>query len=76
MIVSDVGDCMFHMLKLKLPEGCGFEMQTTYASIGWSVGAALGCSLACRPEVCSLAHRQPHSCIDTPAGPLVLLAPI
>ncbi|KAG8053398.1 hypothetical protein GUJ93_ZPchr0001g31843 [Zizania palustris] len=30
------------VLKLKLPEGCGYEFQMQYGSIGWSVGATLG----------------------------------
>ncbi|KAI5425613.1 hypothetical protein KIW84_031433 [Lathyrus oleraceus] len=36
------GDSWFNYQKLKLPEGCGYEFQMQYGSIGWSVGATLG----------------------------------
>ncbi len=35
---------------MKLPPGCGYEFQMQYGSIGWSVGAVLGYSLAAQPE--------------------------
>ncbi|KAF8402611.1 hypothetical protein HHK36_010700 [Tetracentron sinense] len=41
-MIAETGDSWFNCLKLKLPEGCGFEFQMQYASIGWSVGATLG----------------------------------
>ncbi|EEF47752.1 pyruvate decarboxylase 1 [Ricinus communis] len=42
VVVAEVGDSWFHCQKLKLPQGCGYESQILYASIGWSVGATLG----------------------------------
>ncbi|EEF47751.1 pyruvate decarboxylase, putative [Ricinus communis] len=42
VVVAEVGDSWFHCQKLKLPQGCGYESQMLYASIGWSVGATLG----------------------------------
>ncbi|KAI8475825.1 MAG: pyruvate decarboxylase [Monoraphidium minutum] len=36
----------FTAFNLRLPPGCGLETQMRYASIGWSVGATLGMSLA------------------------------
>jgi hypothetical protein len=41
----DAGDSWFNAAKLHLPGGCAFEIQACYASIGWSVGAALGYGL-------------------------------
>lgn len=41
-IISETGDSWFNCQKLQLPEGCGFEFQMQYGSIGWSVGALLG----------------------------------
>lgn len=49
IVVTDCGDSIFQVAKLKLPAGCGMEMQVQYASIGWSVGATLGLSLAYQP---------------------------
>ncbi|KAK9816456.1 hypothetical protein WJX72_000539 [[Myrmecia] bisecta] len=45
-IVSETGDSWFNCQKLKLPEGCGYEFQMQYGSIGWSVGALLGYATA------------------------------
>ncbi|KAH7518672.1 hypothetical protein FEM48_Zijuj09G0195800 [Ziziphus jujuba var. spinosa] len=45
-VISDAGDSWFNCQKLKLPEGCHYEFQMLYASIGWSVGATLGCAQA------------------------------
>eukprot|EP00878_Enallax_costatus_P014074 GHUV01014718.1.p1 GENE.GHUV01014718.1~~GHUV01014718.1.p1 ORF type:complete len:327 (+),score=50.39 GHUV01014718.1:535-1515(+) len=45
-ILCETGDSWFNGLKLKLPPGAGFEVQMRYGSIGWSVGATLGYSLA------------------------------
>ncbi|XP_050220776.1 pyruvate decarboxylase 2-like [Mercurialis annua] len=42
VVIAEVGDSWFHCQKLKLPQGCGYESQVMYASIGWSVGATLG----------------------------------
>ncbi|KAG6401679.1 hypothetical protein SASPL_138543 [Salvia splendens] len=41
-VVAETGDSWFNCQKLKLPEGCGYEFQMQYGSIGWSVGATLG----------------------------------
>ncbi len=48
-LIAETGDSWFNAMNLKLPEGCTFEIQMQYGSIGWSVGAALGYQLA-RPE--------------------------
>jgi len=45
-VVAETGDSWFNCLKLKLPEGCGYEFQMQYGSIGWSVGATLGAAAA------------------------------
>jgi TPP-dependent 2-oxoacid decarboxylase len=45
-ILAETGDSWFNALKLNLPQGSGFEVQMRYGSIGWSVGATLGYSLA------------------------------
>ncbi|KAA8517430.1 hypothetical protein F0562_017723 [Nyssa sinensis] len=42
IVISDAGDSWFNCQKLKLPQGCGYECQLQYASIGWSIGATLG----------------------------------
>jgi pyruvate decarboxylase len=44
-VLAETGDSWFNAMKLKLPVGCGFEIQMQYGSIGWSVGATLGYSL-------------------------------
>jgi TPP-dependent 2-oxoacid decarboxylase len=44
-VIAETGDSWFNALKLRLPEGCGFEIQMQYGSIGWSVGATLGYTL-------------------------------
>jgi TPP-dependent 2-oxoacid decarboxylase len=44
-VVAETGDSWFNGMKLRLPEGAGFEIQMQYGSIGWSVGATLGCAL-------------------------------
>ncbi|XP_047983646.1 pyruvate decarboxylase 1-like [Salvia hispanica] len=41
-VVAETGDSWFNCQKLKLPSGCGYEVQIEYGSIGWSVGATLG----------------------------------
>ncbi|GFZ13316.1 thiamine pyrophosphate dependent pyruvate decarboxylase family protein [Actinidia rufa] len=41
-VIAETGDSWFNCQKLKLPEGCGYEFQMQYGSIGWSVGATLG----------------------------------
>jgi len=43
-------DSWFQGQTMKLPRGCGYEFQMQYGSIGWSVGAVLGYSLAAQPE--------------------------
>jgi pyruvate decarboxylase len=44
-VLAETGDSWFNAMKLKLPVGCGFEIQMQYGSIGWSVGATLGYAL-------------------------------
>lgn len=46
LVVAETGDSWFNCLKLRLPEGCGYEFQMQYGSIGWSVGATLGAAAA------------------------------
>ncbi|KAH0659818.1 hypothetical protein KY290_029379 [Solanum tuberosum] len=41
-VIAETGDSWFNCQKLKLPEGCGYQFQMQYGSIGWSVGATLG----------------------------------
>jgi TPP-dependent 2-oxoacid decarboxylase len=48
-LIAETGDSWFNAMNLKLPEGCAFEIQMQYGSIGWSVGAVLGYQLA-RPD--------------------------
>lgn len=45
-VLTETGDSWFNALRLRLPPGCGFEIQLRYGSIGWSVGATLGYALA------------------------------
>uniref|UniRef100_A0A0D9X389 pyruvate decarboxylase n=1 Tax=Leersia perrieri TaxID=77586 RepID=A0A0D9X389_9ORYZ len=44
-VMAETGDSWFNCQKLRLPEGCGYEFQMQYGSIGWSVGALLGYAL-------------------------------
>lgn len=48
-LVADAGDSWFNAAGIKLPTGADFQIQLVYASLGWSLPAALGCQLA-RPE--------------------------
>ncbi|KAL6292564.1 hypothetical protein ACE6H2_000706 [Prunus campanulata] len=41
-VIAETGDSWFNCQKLKLPQGCTYECQINYGSIGWSVGATLG----------------------------------
>ncbi|PUZ73575.1 hypothetical protein GQ55_2G485300 [Panicum hallii var. hallii] len=41
-VMAETGDSWFNCQKLRLPDGCGYEFQMQYGSIGWSVGALLG----------------------------------
>lgn len=45
-VLAETGDSWFNCQKLKLPTGCGYQFQCQYGSIGWSVGATLGYSIA------------------------------
>lgn len=45
-LLAETGDSWFNCMRLKLPEGCPFEIQMQYGSIGWSVGALLGMQAA------------------------------
>jgi TPP-dependent 2-oxoacid decarboxylase len=44
-LIAETGDSWFNGMRLSLPEGCRFEIQMQYGSIGWSVGATLGYTL-------------------------------
>nr|AAA68289.1 pyruvate decarboxylase [Oryza sativa Indica Group] len=50
-VVAETGDSWFNCQKLRLPEGCGYEFQMQYGSIGWSVGALLGYAQAVQKRV-------------------------
>jgi len=45
-VVAETGDSWFNGMDLHLPDGCRFEIQMQYGSIGWSVGAFLGLAVA------------------------------
>lgn len=45
-LLAETGDSWFNAMRLRLPEGCPFEIQMQYGSIGWSVGALLGMQAA------------------------------
>ncbi|GMH27132.1 hypothetical protein Nepgr_028975 [Nepenthes gracilis] len=47
-VIAETGDSWFNCQKLRLPEGCGFEFQMQYGSIGWAVGATLGYAQAAK----------------------------
>ncbi|KAJ4793107.1 Pyruvate decarboxylase [Rhynchospora pubera] len=49
-VIAETGDSWFNCQKLKLPEGCGYEFQMQYGSIGWSVGATLGYAQAAQDK--------------------------
>ncbi|KAJ7556072.1 hypothetical protein O6H91_05G067500 [Diphasiastrum complanatum] len=50
-VLAETGDSWFNCQKLKLPEGCGYEFQMQYGSIGWAVGALLGYAQATEKRV-------------------------
>lgn len=41
-LLVETGDSWFNGQKMTLPEGCLYEFQMQYGSIGWAVGALLG----------------------------------
>ncbi|KAJ8624476.1 hypothetical protein MRB53_033006 [Persea americana] len=49
-VIAETGDSWFNCQKLKLPQGCGYEFQMQYGSIGWSVGATLGYAQAAKDK--------------------------
>ncbi|XP_038988349.1 pyruvate decarboxylase 1-like [Phoenix dactylifera] len=49
-VIAETGDSWFNCQKLKLPQGCGYEFQLQYGSIGWSVGATLGYAQAAKDK--------------------------
>ncbi|GAB2298609.1 Pyruvate decarboxylase 1 [Dionaea muscipula] len=49
-VIAETGDSWFNCQKLRLPEGCGYEFQMQYGSIGWSVGATLGYAQAVKDK--------------------------
>ncbi|MCH2179137.1 MAG: thiamine pyrophosphate-dependent enzyme [Mariniblastus sp.] len=46
LLLVETGDSWFNGLDITLPQGCHFEIQMQYGSIGWSVGALLGTQAA------------------------------
>ncbi|KAJ6170681.1 Thiamine pyrophosphate enzyme C-terminal TPP-binding [Penicillium canescens] len=48
-LIADAGDSWFNATGILLPTGADFQIQLVYASLGWSLPAAIGCQLA-RPE--------------------------
>ncbi|MGH2413434.1 MAG: thiamine pyrophosphate-binding protein, partial [Microcystaceae cyanobacterium] len=44
-LLVETGDSWFNGQKITLPEGCLYEFQMQYGSIGWAVGALLGYAL-------------------------------
>ncbi|KAG7674915.1 hypothetical protein Ndes2526B_g07757 [Nannochloris sp. 'desiccata'] len=53
ILLAETGDAVFNCQKLKLPRGCQYHWSQQYGSIGWSVGATLGLSAACRDSASS-----------------------
>uniref|UniRef100_A0A1D1Z6I1 pyruvate decarboxylase n=1 Tax=Anthurium amnicola TaxID=1678845 RepID=A0A1D1Z6I1_9ARAE len=49
-VIAETGDSWFNCQKLRLPQGCGYEFQLKYGSIGWSVGATLGYAQAAKDK--------------------------
>lgn len=45
-LLVETGDSWFNGQKMTLPDGCLYEFQMQYGSIGWAVGALLGYALA------------------------------
>ncbi|MES2204546.1 MAG: thiamine pyrophosphate-binding protein [Pseudomonadota bacterium] len=56
-VIVDTGDSWFNGARLHLPKACTYEVQMQYGSIGWSVGATFGYSLATKNK------RRVISCI-------------
>lgn len=46
VVLADVGDAMLSVAGMPLPEGAVVQCQAFYASVGWSVPATLGATLA------------------------------
>ncbi|BEI99613.1 hypothetical protein CcaverHIS631_0406560 [Cutaneotrichosporon cavernicola] len=46
VIITETGTSSFGLLPIPLPSRCTYVTQVLWGSIGWSVGAALGCALA------------------------------
>jgi pyruvate decarboxylase len=47
-LLVETGDSWFNGLKVRLPQGCRFEIQFQAGSIGWCVPATLGYELGCQ----------------------------
>lgn len=65
--VSQVGDSWFNSQRLRLPDGCEYEVQMRYGSIGWSVGATLGYAFASGPKSRISSEAVPNG-LDKPVG--------
>lgn len=61
ILIAETGDAVFNCQKLRLPEGCMYQWSQQYGSIGWSVGATLGASMATKRENCG--QKRVLSCI-------------
>ncbi len=48
VLVGETGSCMFHLNKLRLPDGVSYQAQGLWGSIGWATPATLGVALADR----------------------------
>jgi pyruvate decarboxylase len=50
VIITETGTSSFGLLPVPLPSRCTYVTQVLWGSIGWSVGAALGCALAAHEQ--------------------------
>ena len=60
-----MGDSWFNSQRLRLPDGCEYEVQMRYGSIGWSVGSTLGYCFASGPKSRVLSAAVPNG-LDKP----------
>ncbi|MBV9387747.1 MAG: hypothetical protein JOZ78_15100 [Chroococcidiopsidaceae cyanobacterium CP_BM_ER_R8_30] len=54
-LLVETGDSWFNGQKITLPDGCLYEFQMQYGSIGWAVGALLGYALGLGKEKRAIA---------------------
>jgi len=67
-LISEVGDSWFNSQRLRLPDGCEYEVQMRYGSIGWSVGATLGYAFASGPKSRIRSAAVPNGLDQQPDG--------